>query len=83
MKVYDKIDTSPLANPSDNYDILEHYLTAAYNEAFPTRFVKFNKFKHKRNRWIIDGIIRSNHFRDNIYKTLRQCGNSALLSGLF
>ena len=28
MKVYDKVDTSPPSNPSDNYDILEHYLTA-------------------------------------------------------
>ncbi len=31
--------------------------------------VKFDKHKHKISVWIIRGILRSIHYRDNLYKT--------------
>ncbi len=37
----------------------------------PEKVVKFNKYKHKRSKWITQGIIKSIHFRDNLYKKLK------------
>ncbi len=36
----------------------------------PEKVVKFNKYKHKNSKWISKGIIKSIHFKDNLYKTL-------------
>ena len=38
----------------------------------PVKYVKYNKHKHKRNKWITNGIIRSIRYRDNMYTVLKQ-----------
>ena len=35
------------------------------------KFVKFNKYKHKKSKWITYGILKSIRFRDNLYKKLK------------
>ena len=67
-----KIDTSPNANPSDNYEIIESCIKKAHLTAFPTKQVRFNKYKHKRNPWITNGLLKSVHERDKMYKKLRK-----------
>ncbi len=37
----------------------------------PTKFVKYNKRKHKRSKWITSRIIKSIQYRDNLYKKLK------------
>ncbi len=37
----------------------------------PTKFVKYNKYKHKRSKWITSGIIKSIQYRVNLYKKLK------------
>ena len=34
-------------------------------------FVKFNKYKHKKSKWITYGILKSIRFRDKLYKKLK------------
>ena len=34
------------------------------------KFVKFNKYKHKKSKWITYGILKSIRFRDNLYKKI-------------
>ncbi len=34
----------------------------------PQKIVKFNKYKHKKSKWITHGIIKSIQTRDNMYK---------------
>ena len=34
-------------------------------------FVKFNKYKHKKSKWITYGILKSIRFRDNLYTKLK------------
>ncbi len=43
------------------HDILKH---------MPTKFVKYNKYKHKRSKWITSGIKSIQH-RGNLYKKLK------------
>ncbi len=37
----------------------------------PEKVVKFKKYKHKRSKWITQGIIKSIHFRDNLCRNLK------------
>ncbi len=30
--------------------------------------MKFNKYKHKKSKWVTFGIIKSIQYRDNLYK---------------
>ena len=36
-------------------------------KCMPTKKVKINKHKHKKSKWITQGIIRSITFRDKLY----------------
>ena len=65
------IDCNPLSCPSQNYDIIEHIINKSYTKHIPSRTVKFDKHKHKKNSWITKGIIRSIKFRDNLYRNLK------------
>ena len=40
-------------------------------KCLPSKYVKYNKHKHKKNKWITNGIIRSIKFRDNLYRQLK------------
>ncbi len=37
----------------------------------PTKFVKYDKYKHKGSKWITSGIIKSIQYRDNLYKKFK------------
>ena len=39
----------------------------------PDRYVKFHKHRHKKNKWITTGILRSINFGDNLYIKFKQC----------
>ena len=41
------------------------------NETMPQKKVKYNKYKHKKSKWITHGIIRSIKFRDNLYRRVK------------
>ncbi len=51
-----------------NYNILHEVIQNANHKHLPSNIVKYNKYKHKRSNWITHGIIKSIHFRDNLYK---------------
>ena len=57
-------DTDSNADPNLNYNILEKVLSDAHSKYLKYRKVKFNKYKHKRNKWITSGLIRFIKFRD-------------------
>ena len=37
----------------------------------PSKWVKFNKYKHKHSYWITQGLLKSIKYRDNLYKRLQ------------
>ena len=61
----------PILN--QNYNILHEHLKSLKDKHMPDRYVKFHKHRHKKNKWITTGIIRSIKFRDNLYIKLKQC----------
>ncbi len=68
----DNIDTCPTANPNGNYNVLHKIIGQAMEKHIPDIIVKFNKQKHKRSKWITQGIVNSIAFRDNLHYKLKK-----------
>ena len=66
-----KLNQNPFANPNTNYSILENIIADARNNHIPSKFVKFNKHKHKKSKWITNGILKSLNHKDKLYKKYR------------
>ena len=71
--IYDKLKTNLLEDPNINYDILHEYIKNTKEIFFPNKYVKFHKHRHKKNKWITSGILRSIKFRDKMYVKFKQC----------
>ena len=49
-KIYEKLDISPMADANRNYNIILDEISQAKNKYMMSKFVKFNKYKHKTQR---------------------------------
>ena len=70
MFMLNKISESE--SESDNYKIFLAIIQEAKNKHLPTKKVKFNKYKHKKNKWITRGILKSIKTKHMTYKQLQQ-----------
>ena len=59
-------------DPNVNYDALNKILCDAYDKHLPVKISKFNKYKHKKHKWITSGILNSIKFRDKLYNRLKR-----------
>ena len=41
------------------------------NKHMPSKWVKFNKYKHKKYSWVTQGLLQSIKYRDKLYKRLK------------
>ena len=67
------LNANLMTDPNPEYDIFERIALSAYEKHFPNKRVKVNKHKHKLSPWITTGLIKSNEFRDKLYKRLKSC----------
>ena len=51
----------------ESYKKLNDALQLLINKHFPKKVVKFNKHKHRKAKWMTNGILRSISFRDRLY----------------
>ena len=58
-------------DPNTTFNVLLQFLSEAKDKHFPEKTVRFNKYKHKVNKWITAGILHSIQYRDNLYKKLK------------
>lgn len=58
-------------DPNQNYDILHENLMKLKDKHMPVKVVKFRKHKHKDNKWISNGIIKSIKYRDKLFRILK------------
>ncbi len=47
-----------------NYNKLNDLIDNIKNKHLPTKMVRFNKYKHKKFKWITGGLITSIKYRD-------------------
>ena len=66
-----RISNSLLEDPNHTYSIIESEILKAKHEYLPSKQVRFNKYKHKKNNWITSALIKSIHFRDKLYHKLK------------
>ncbi len=55
-------------DPNINYNILHNIVQNAKMKHIPQKSVRFHKYKHKIYAWITRGIIKSIHYKDDLYK---------------
>ena len=70
-EIYNKIDKRLTADPNVNYNIMHDIIEETKNTHMTSKLVKFNKYKHKKSKWITRGLLRSIRFRDNLYKKIK------------
>jgi exonuclease III len=58
-------------DPNLGYNHFTDILINLRTKHFPDKTTKFNKYKHKLNKWITNGILRSLKFKDKLYKKLK------------
>ncbi len=69
--LYGKLDTCISADINANYDILHNAIKQAKNKHMPCNLIKFNKYKHKKSKWITQGLLKSIRSRDKLYTRLK------------
>ena len=69
-------------NPDSNYNILDQTITKLKDKHFPCKTVRFDKHKHKKTRWITNGIIKSIKFRDKLFMRLKSTPLNSDLHGI-
>ena len=70
--LYGKLDTCISADINANYDILHNAIKQAKNKHMPCKFIKFNKYKHTKSKWITQGLLKSIRSRDKLYARLKR-----------
>ena len=63
-------NTDSLADPNENYALLEKIIIDARVKCFPITRVKYKKYKHKLTPWITFGLLNSIKYRDKLYVKL-------------
>lgn len=58
-------------DPNLSHGILFITLKEVIESYMPSKVIKFNKHKHKGNKWITNGI-KSIHFRDELYMKIKK-----------
>ena len=60
------------SNPGDNYNKFHERLMNLKADYMPGKTIKSHKHKHKKSKWITNGILNSIKFRDSMSKELQQ-----------
>ena len=67
-----EMDHDVNADPNSYYKILAQQLQYAKEKHLPTRKLKFNKYEHKQQKWLTNGILKSLKTKNKLYKILQQ-----------
>ena len=69
INIMNKLNMDINSDINDNYEVFCKLLQSSKSEHIS---VKFNKYKHKKNKWISKGIIKSIEIKDKLYKLMIQ-----------
>ena len=72
-----KLNPNLISDPNLNYDILHDHIAQMKSKHLPYKLEKFHRHKHKKNKWITYGILRSIRFRDELYVKVKRCRNDS------
>ena len=70
LNIYGKLKTSVNSDHEENYDIMLKLLFTAKEKHLPKKMVKFDKRKHKKAKWMTNGLLKSINTKDRLYNKL-------------
>ena len=79
LEIVGKLNKEANVDPNHNYEILTQQLQHAKQKHLPTKLAKFNKYGYKKNKWIINGILKSLKTKNKLHKVLQQTCSDNLL----
>ena len=51
------LDTHPYVDPNRNFNTFHDYIMKLKERHLPVKYIKYSKHKHKRNKWITNGMF--------------------------
>ena len=67
LGMHNKLDTNINRNPNYNYEIIATLLQNAKNRHIPKRVTKFNKSRHKKQKWMTDELLAKIVIKNEMY----------------
>ena len=67
LEMHNQLDANINKNPNDNYKIVSTLLQTAINKHIPKRIVKFNKRRHKKERWMTNELLAKIVIKSDMY----------------
>ena len=67
LEMHNQLDANINKNPNDNYKIVSTLLQTAKNKHIPKRIVKFNKRRHKKERWMTNELLAKIVIKNEMY----------------
>ena len=67
-----------VANTDNSFDEIDNYkglvksISDAQKKQIDSKRFKYNKYRHKKCKWITFGLLKSIEFRDNLYRELKK-----------
>ena len=71
------LNTDATQDPNINYDILHNSIETAKKIHMPEQIIKFDKYKHKKSKWITQSLLRSIKFRDRLHRKKKKTKNDS------
>ena len=65
--MHNKLDTNININPNCNYEIIAILLQTTENRHIPKRVTKFNKRRHKKQKWMTDELLAKIVIKNEMY----------------
>ena len=65
--MHNQLNTNINKNPIDNYKIVSTLLQTEKNKHIPKRIVKFNKRRHKKERWMTNELLAKIVIKNEMY----------------
>ena len=72
MNISELLNRNINANPTENYELFSRLVQEAKTKHLPIKRIKYHKYKHKKCKWITNGILKSIKTKNIIYKMLKQ-----------
>ena len=67
LNIYEQLDHSTHANPSENCQILMDVLSKTKDKHIPIKIRKFNKRKDKKEKWMTDELLAQINQKNDMY----------------
>ena len=67
LEIHNKLDENPNKGPNYNFEILSRLLQNAKSKHIPKQISKFNKRRHKKQKWMTGELLARIVIKNEVY----------------